>query len=99
MCAVGPFNMPMRFLKRFRLAGDAAQQPSIITPVDPATLGFGVGDVVRDVWSNEHVVTEIDPLAEHGLGIIRTRRLSDGVVLGSAMMAHGLTLVRHGGGS
>ena len=89
----------MSFLKRFRRADDATQQSSSITPVDPATLGFAVGDVVRDVWKNEHTVTEIDPLAEHGLGLIQTRRLSDGVVLYSAMMAHGLTFVRRGGGS
>ena len=89
----------MSFLKRFRRGDGATQQTSSITPVDPATLGFGVGDVVRDVWRNEHMVTEIDPLAEHGLGLIETRRINDGVVLYSAMMAHGLTFVRHGGGS
>jgi len=71
-----------------------AHQSSRIVRVDPTTLGFGVGDVVRDTWGNEHVVTEIDPEAEHGLGIIRTRRLSDGVVLGAAMVAHDLKFVR-----
>ena len=87
----------MSLLKRFKRREDATQQASSITPVDPATLGFGVGDVVRDVWGNEHTVTKIDPLAEHGIGLIWTRRISDGVVLGSGMMAHGLTFVRRGG--
>lgn len=92
------------FLKRlyskmttFRHSEHQAHTPrrsSRIVPVDPATLGFGIGDVVRDTWGNEHVVTEIDPQAEHGLGIIKTQRLSDGVVLGAAMVAHDLKFVR-----
>lgn len=71
-----------------------AGHSSRIVPVDPTTLGFGVGDVVKDTWGNEHVVTEIDPQGEHGLGTIRTRRLSDGVIFGTAMLAHDLKFVR-----
>ena len=58
-----------------------------------AEVPFRVGDRVRDTWGNYHTVIEVDPKAEQGLGIIRTRRESDGVELGSAMIAHGLTLV------
>jgi hypothetical protein len=87
----------MSIFKRFRRkAGTDTPAPSI-APVDPATLGFGVGDIVRDMWGHEHMVTEIDPTAEHGLGIIRTQRLSDGVLLGTAMMAHSFTFVRLAG--
>ncbi|HET7623927.1 MAG TPA: hypothetical protein VFM25_01590 [Verrucomicrobiae bacterium] len=86
----------MSFFNRLRKKDDPLRSASI-TPVDPATLPFGVGDIVRDVWGNEHTVFEIDPEAEHGIGLIRTRRLSDGVVLGTAMMAHDFTLVRRGG--
>jgi hypothetical protein len=65
--------------------------------MDPAMLPFAVGDIVKDPWENEHLVFEIDPKAMHGMGIIRTRRLKDGVVLGSAMGAHCLTFVRREG--
>jgi hypothetical protein len=87
----------MSIFWRSQQKADTGSQQTGIVPVDPATLGFGVGDVVRDTWGNEHVVTAIDPKAEHGLGIIRTRRLSDGVVLGTAMMAHDLKFVRQAG--
>jgi hypothetical protein len=53
-------------------------------------LPFRVGDNVRDVWGNEHTVISIDPKAEHGMGVIRTRR-SDGSEHSLAMIAHGLT--------
>lgn len=36
-------------------------------------LPFQVGDKVRDPWGAILVVTEVDPNAEHGLGVIRTR--------------------------
>ena len=52
-------------------------------------LPFGVGDAVHDPWGNEHIVIAIDPKAEHGMGVIRTRR-SDGTEHTHAMMAHGL---------
>jgi hypothetical protein len=52
-------------------------------------LPFGVGDRVRDTWGNEHTVISIDPKAEHGMGVIRTRR-GDGTEHGHAMIAHGL---------
>jgi hypothetical protein len=54
-------------------------------------LPFKVGDKVRDLWGNEHTVIEIDTQAEHGMGIIRTIRDSDGVKLGHSICAHGLT--------
>jgi len=56
------------------------------------SLPFGLGDRVRDTWGNEHTVIQIDPKAEHGMGLIRTRR-DDGTELGHAMIAHGLTPV------
>ena len=52
-------------------------------------LPFGVGDSVHDAWGHEHVVIAIDPSAEHGMGMIRTRR-SDGTEHTHAMIAHGL---------
>jgi hypothetical protein len=52
-------------------------------------LPFAVGDRVRDPWGNQHTVIGIDPKAEHGLGMIRTRR-DDGTEIGHAMVAHGL---------
>ena len=52
-------------------------------------LPFGVGDTVRDTWGNVHVVMQIDPKAERGLGVIRTRR-RDGTELTHMMIAHGL---------
>jgi hypothetical protein len=57
-------------------------------------LPFKVGDKVRDIWGNEHTVIEIDPKAEHGMGIIRTIRNSDGVKLGHAICAHDLTPIK-----
>jgi hypothetical protein len=84
----------MTIVRRSQPEPTTAGHSARIVPVDPTTLGFAVGDVVRDTWGNEHVVTEIDPQAEHGLGIIRTRRLSDGVVLGATMVAHDLKFVR-----
>lgn len=58
--------------------------------IEHESLPFGVGDRVRDTWGNEHTVIRIDPKAEHGMGVIRTRR-DDGTELGHAMIAHGLT--------
>jgi hypothetical protein len=52
-------------------------------------LPFGVGDRVRDPWGNEHTVISIDPKAEHGMGVIRTRH-SDGTEHAHTMIAHGL---------
>jgi hypothetical protein len=52
-------------------------------------LTFGVGDRVRDAWGNEHTVISIDPIAEHGMGVIRTRR-NDSTEHAHAMIAHGL---------
>jgi len=51
----------MTAFQRSQHEPNTARHSSRIVPVDPTTLGFGVGDVVRDTWGNEHVVTEIDP--------------------------------------
>lgn len=57
--------------------------------IEHESLPFGVGDRVRDPWGNEHTVISIDPKAEHGMGVIRTRR-SDGTEHSHAMTSHGL---------
>jgi hypothetical protein len=66
--------------------------------IEHAPLPFGVGDRVRDRWGNQHTVIRIDPRAEHGLGVISTRR-DDGTELGHMMIGHGLTPVAKSGGS
>jgi hypothetical protein len=53
-------------------------------------LPFRVGDTVRDTWGNAHVVLQIDPKAEHGLGVIRTGR-RDGTEVNHIMIAHALS--------
>jgi hypothetical protein len=58
--------------------------------IEHEPLTFGVGDRVRDTWGNEHTVIQIDPKAEHDLGLIRTR-CDDGMEHDHAMIAHGLT--------
>lgn len=63
-------------------------------PITHEPLPFGVGDTVRDVWGKEHEVVSIDPNAEHGMGVIRTRRLSDGTKQFTSMIAHHFQLVR-----
>ena len=55
-----------------------------------AAIPFAVGDRVCDPWGNQHTVIEIDREAQHGMGLIRTRR-DDGSVLSFALVAHGLT--------
>ena len=55
--------------------------------------GFEVGDKVLDPWGNEHTVLAIDPKAEHGLGVIRTRR-ADGTEHTHTMIADGLEPVK-----
>jgi hypothetical protein len=57
--------------------------------IEHEPLAFEVGDTVRDPWGNEHTVISIDSKAEHGMGVIRTRR-SDGTEHAHAMLAHGL---------
>lgn len=66
--------------------------PSRRSLITHEPLPFNVGDRVRDTWGHEHIVTAIDPTAEHGMGVIRTRR-SDGTKLGHMMIAHGLVPV------
>jgi len=58
-------------------------------------LPFAVGDRVRDVFGTEQVVIAIDRFAEHGMGVVRTRR-SDGTVVGHAMISHGLARIGAG---
>jgi hypothetical protein len=72
-----------------RLAGWFARLRSRRLKIDHPPLPFSVGERVRDTWGNEHTVIAIDPSAEHGMGVIRTRR-SDGTELGHMMIAHGL---------
>ena len=73
-----------------RLTGWLARmRPHRAPVVEHEPLPFGVGDRVRDPWGNEHTVISIDPKAEHGLGVIRTRR-SDGTEHAHAMISHGL---------
>lgn len=55
-------------------------------------LPFQVGDKVRDVRGLILVVTQIDPKAEHGLGIVRTRNAA-GQESTTALATHHLTLV------
>jgi hypothetical protein len=64
-------------------------RPKRSVPIVHEPLGFGVGDKVLDSWGNEHTVLDIDPKAEHGMGVIRTRR-KDGTEHAHAMIAHGL---------
>ncbi len=56
-------------------------------------LTFGVGDIVRDLWGNEHRVIDIDRKAGNGIGIIRTIRECDGAEIGHMLITHNLTLV------
>ena len=75
-----------------RVAGWFARlRPQRRPVIEHDPLPFGVGDRVRDSWGNEHTVISIDPKAEHGMGMIRTRR-SDGTKHAHAMIAHGLEL-------
>jgi CDI immunity protein len=55
-------------------------------------LPFQVGDKVRDRWGNILVVMDIDPKAERGLGIIRTRNAAGQESI-TALKTHNLTLV------
>ncbi len=78
---------------RERVAGWFSRtRPTHTVAIEHQPLPFGVGDRVRDSWGNEHIVTSIDPAAEHGMGVIRTRR-SDGTALAHMMFAHGLVSV------
>jgi hypothetical protein len=79
----------MRFASRLRRAF-FRRSPLI----EHDRLPFGVGDVVVDSWGNEHTVEAIDPKAEHGMGVIRTRRHSDQTIHLSTMIAPGLQPVR-----
>ena len=75
-----------------RVAGWLARlRPQRPPVINDQPLPFDVGDSVRDPWGYEHTVISIDPKAEHGLGVIRTRR-GDGTEHAHAMSAHGLEL-------
>lgn len=73
-----------------RVAGWLARvRPQRRPVIEHEPLPFGVGDRVRDLWGNEHTVISIDPNAEHGMGVIRTRR-RDGTEHAHALISHGL---------
>ncbi|MDH4350575.1 MAG: hypothetical protein OEY20_04520 [Gemmatimonadota bacterium] len=72
------------------IAGFRSRRP--LMPDHPP-LPFRVGDRVRDTWGNAHTILEIDSAAQHGLGVIRTRR-DDGTELRFALVAHGLAPIR-----
>jgi hypothetical protein len=59
------------------------------TPVAASSLPFQMGDRVRDAVGHLGSVTEIDVLAEHGLGRI-TVKYDDGRTLSWTAVAHGL---------
>ena len=61
-------------------------------PASNITLDFEVGDRVKDTWGTLHTVIAIQRTANHGTGIILTRR-DDGQELGHAMFAHDLKRV------
>ena len=71
----------------------ARSRPQRQPHIEHEPLPFGVGDSVRDLWGNVHTVISIDPKAEHGMGVIRTRG-SDGTQHAHAIIAHGLEVVR-----
>lgn len=76
-----------------RMAGWLARlRPQRRPGIEHQPLPFGVGDRVRDPWGYEHTVIAIDPKAQHGIGVIRTRR-GDGTEHEHAMIAHGLELL------
>ena len=53
---------------------------------------FSIGDRVVDSFGNKHTIVHIDLKAEHGMGLIKTRR-DDGSELCYSMIAHGLSLI------
>lgn len=59
------------------------------------SLPFRVGDIVQDSWGNRHTIIAIDMQAEHGMGVIRTRRGDDTEHL-SATIAHGFVVAKSG---
>ena len=56
-------------------------------------LPFQVGDKVRDPWGSILVVTKVDPKAENGLGIIRTRNAAGQESTTALMTTNHFTLV------
>ena len=70
----------MKFFERFR----SKSQISLPIPGVP----FKVGDRVRDIYKTGYTVTEIDPDAENGSGIIRAKR-DDGCEITYCLFAHG----------
>lgn len=55
-------------------------------------LPFQAGDKIRDRWGSILLVTEVDPKAEQGLGVIRTRNAA-GQESATALVTHDFTLV------
>jgi hypothetical protein len=83
-----PRQLPLSLGERLR-AWFTRLRPRHSVKIEHEPLPFDVGDRVRDSWGNEHTVIQIDPRAEHGLGVIRTRR-DNGSELAHIMIAHGL---------
>lgn len=64
-------------------------QPQPKVEVEHEPLPFAVGDTVADAWGFEHTIISIDPAANHGLGVIKSRRSNDGSEHSYAVKAHG----------
>ena len=77
-----------------RLFGGGKQESN--PPATSLTHGLvelSVGDRVRDAWSNEGTITEINPDAEHGLGAVNVQ-FDDGRETSYALAASGLEKIR-----
>ena len=76
------------FLRRLFGGGDESSNSSSELPANQQ-VEFSVGDRVRDAFGNQGTVTEIDPAAEHGLGVIKVK-MADGRETSAALIASGL---------
>jgi hypothetical protein len=77
-----------------RVAGwFSKRRPNPQPKIEHEPLPFAVGDRVFDAWGFEHTITSIDPKAHHGMGMIRSRRSSDGTEHSYALIAHGFKTV------
>jgi len=56
--------------------------------IEQEPLTFAVGDKVVDTWGFEHTILSIDPKAHSGMGVILSRRNSDGTEHSYALIAH-----------
>lgn len=72
-----------------RIAGWFSKlRPKPQPKIEHEPLPFTVGDRVVDTWGFEHTITSIDPKAHSGMGVIRSRRCSDGTEHSYALVAH-----------